>query len=293
LLELSGITVKSGRKTWLDDVSLQAAPGRITGVLVRRGSGRTELARAIMGLLDFEGTISLEGTELGYGDRQNFGYLPGERGGYPDMKVLDQIVFFARLHGMTLGAAEHNAIALLSRLELSDRAYAPLHQLTGAEAARVDVAGALAADPDVVVLDEPFSGLDEESLDLVFSLLRDHAASGVPVIFTTSDAAGAGRVADDLVVLSAGKVVAAGTLAELQAEQAGYRVELSAERQAERAVTRLEGARGITEVAAIGATIQFAAQTAEQASEAVAGLPGLRAFGPHRPGMDEMFGELI
>ena len=148
MLTLTGITLKSGRKTWLKDVSFTAKARRITGVVGPRGSGKTELTRIIMGLIEPDsGTITLEGHELGFGDRQNFGYLPSERGGYPNMKVLEQIVFFARLHGMTMGAAERNAVTLLSRLDLSDRAYAPLSHLSGTEVARVDIAAILASPP--------------------------------------------------------------------------------------------------------------------------------------------------
>src|SRR5690625_861440 len=90
-----------------------------------------------------EGSVELEDFELDFGDRQNFGYLPAERGGYPNMRVIDQIVYLARLHGITLGAAERNALTLLSHLELADRGYAPLKNLSGAEIARVDIAATL------------------------------------------------------------------------------------------------------------------------------------------------------
>ena len=119
MLELSSITVKSQRRLWLDDVSVKAVPGRILGVVGPKGAGKTEFARAIMGVIEPEsGTVKLEDNELVGGDRQNFGYLPAERGGFPSMKVMEQIVYMARLHGMTLGAAERNAVTLLARRDI-------------------------------------------------------------------------------------------------------------------------------------------------------------------------------
>lgn len=294
MLELSGITVKSGRRTWLKDISFTAAPGRITGVVVRRGSGRTELVRAIMGLVALdEGAIELEGNELGYGDRQNFGYLPGERGGFPDMKVLDQIVYLARLHGITLGAAEHNALTLLARLELSDRAYAPLRHLSGSEQARVEIASVLAADPDVVVLDEPFEGLDPASLDLVFGLLHDHADSGVPVLFTTEQPDLAAQVADDLVIMSGGALVAKGTLDELQNDETGYRAEFESEEAAQAAIEDLRESAGVADADAAGTTVDFDAEEPAQAAAAVGRLAGVRAFDTVKPSLSELYGELV
>lgn len=288
MLELTNVTVRSGAKTWLDDVSLTVRPRRITAVVGNRSSGRTELVRAIMGLITpTEGTISLEGEVLGYGDRQNFGYLPAEGGGYPDMKVLDQIVFFARLHGMTLGAAERNAVTLLARLDLSDRAYAQLGHLSGTEAARAQIAAVLAADPDVVILDEPFEGLDERSSRLVFDLLRDHADSGVPVLIATDDWLQAQAVGDDLVVLSHGTITAQGTLAELQQGDLTCRAVFTSPKAAQKAAAALTDGR------ADGTTVSFTATDPAAAARALAPLTGLRSFESTGPDLDELTKERV
>ncbi|GAA4283419.1 ATP-binding cassette domain-containing protein [Brevibacterium daeguense] len=294
MLTLKGITVKSGRKTWLKDVSLTAEARRITGVVGPRGSGKTELIRVIMGLIEADsGSVSLEGHKLGFGDRQNFGYLPAERGGYPNMKVLEQIVYFSRLHGMTLGAAERNAVTLLARLDLSDRAYAPLSNLSGTEVARVDIASVLAADPDVVVLDEPFEGLDATSAEKVFELLRDHADSGVPVIFTSDNWNLTQAAADDIVVLSHGTILEQGTLSELRADHITYQVELAAGPDADLAEAQLASAVGVTEVTREGSTLRFAAVHANAAGEAVRDLAGLRGFTAVEPSLAELFKEKV
>ena len=129
---------------------------------------------------------------------------------------MEQIVYMARLHGMTLGAAERNAVTLLARLELSDRAYVPLSQLSGTEQARVHIAAMLAADPDVVVIDEIGEGLDMASAKLVFGLLSDHADAGVPIIVTSEDWDLIEQYADDILVLGHGSVIAHGTAEQLR-----------------------------------------------------------------------------
>lgn len=294
MLELKGITVKSGRKTWLRDISLSVQPGEITGVIGVRGSGKTELVRAIMGLIETDsGTITLEGRELGYGDRQNFGYLPAERGGYPSMKVMEQIVYFARLHGMTLGAAERNAVTLLARLDMSDRAYAPLKHLSGAEVARVEIAAVLAADPDVVVLDEPFVGLDVKSAQLVFDLLRDHATSGVPVIFTAEDWEQTQTYADTVVVLSHGEIVDRGAVADLQKKGKPTYVASFVNENGAVQAQRVLSENVAGEVTRTGVEVAFSASDVTRALAAVKDLSGLRGFTTRNASLEELFKERV
>ena len=246
-----------------------------------------------MGLIDAdEGTIELAGSKLEYGDRQNFGYLPSERGGYPRMKVLEQIVYLARLHGMTLGAAEKNAVTLLSRLDLSDRAYAQLSHLSGSEVARVDIAAVLAADPDVVILDEPFDGLDAESAEIVFGLLRDHAESGVPVFFTTDKWRMAQEHADDLIVLAHGRIVGQGTFDYLQGEDRLFAARFATADDASSAVDRLDEA-GTADVNAEDEVVTFVAPDEGTAAERVRGLAGLLSFGPRTRDLADLFKESV
>lgn len=302
MLELTGITLTSGRKTWLKDVSLTARPRRLTGIVGPRGSGKTELVRIIMGLITpDEGTVRLEGRELGFGDRQNFGYLPAERGGYPGMKVLEQIVYLARLHGMTMGAAEHNAVTLLARLDLSDRAYAPLSHLSGTEVARAEIAAVLAADPDVVVLDDPFAGLDAASTQKVFGLLRDHADSGVPVVFTSDSYELTASVADDIIALERGMVRGHGSLAKLREETHLYAARYGGAAAAEEARTRLAAHSGIdiagAEEAGAGAAdrelVIFSASDPQEAFAAVSTTDGVTEYGAHNVSLAELFKERI
>lgn len=290
MLTLNEVSLRKGKRTYLDEVSFTAEAGRITAVVGTRSAGRTELVRVIMGLISpDEGTVEVEGHELDFGDRQNFGYLPGERGGYPNMRVIDQIVYLARLHGITLGAAERNALTLLSRLELADRGYAPLKNLSGAEIARVDIAATLAADPDVVVIDDAFAGLDAKSTELGMSLLRAHASSGVPVILATDDWEAAEKHADDIVALSQGRVTASGSVDDLLGEHR-YRVALA---NAEAAAKTLSGRSGITEIEVIDTVITFRANDPGSAAATVARLERVESFERIRPTLAEQYKEAL
>ena len=293
MLTLKEISLRKGKRTYLDEVSFTAKAGRITAVVGTRSAGRTELVRVIMGLISpDEGTVKLEDFELDFGDRQNFGYLPAERGGYPSMRVIDQIVYLARLHGITLGAAERNALTLLSRLELADRGYAPLKNLSGTEIARVDIAATLAADPDVVVIDDAFSGLDAQSTELVMSLLRAHAASGVPVVLATDDWEAAQAHADDVVVLSQGRTSVSGSVEELRGAPQ-YRVEIS---DAEAAAKTVKARKGISDVSVLDSdegVISFRASDAGSAAETVAALKGVKSFDSVRPSLAEQYKEAL
>lgn len=272
---------------------MTAEAGRITAIVGTRSAGRTELVRVIMGLIAAdEGTVELEDFELDFGDRQNFGYLPAERGGYPNMRVIDQIVYLARLHGITLGAAERNALTLLSHLDLADRGYAPLKNLSGAEIARVDIAATLAADPDVVVLDDAFAGLDAASLRLVMSLLRAHASSGVPVILATDDWEAAQTFADDVIVLGQGKVTASGSVEKLLGDPR-YRVETTDTEAAESALKSRTGISDVSVSRGEGSVVSFRADDAKTAAAAVAELKSVKNFESVRPTLAEQYKEAL
>src|SRR5699024_9255559 len=159
---------------------------------------------------------------------------------------IDQIVYLARLHGITLGAAERNALTLLSHLELADRGYAPLKNLSRAEIARVDIAATLTTDPDIVVLDDAFAGLDAESLRLVMSLPRAHESSGVPVVLVTHDWEAEQTFVDAVIILRQSRVTASG---RVKKPLGGPRDRIEAD-VAEAARSALESRQGISEVTA-------------------------------------------
>jgi ABC-2 type transport system ATP-binding protein len=229
MLELSGISRSFDVRKVLDQVSFGVQPGRLTGFVGSNGAGKTTTMRIILGVLAPDaGTVLWQGLPATAATRRRFGYMPEERGLYPKMPILDQLVFLARLHGVSAPGAVRRARELLGRLGLGDRAGDRLDALSLGNQQRVQVAAALIHDPVLLVLDEPFSGLDPMAVDTMTGLLRDHAAGQVPVLFSSHQLDLVERICDDLVIIAEGGVVAAGTVEGLREQHSGarYRVVL-------------------------------------------------------------------
>jgi ABC-2 type transport system ATP-binding protein len=229
MLELRGLTRRFGPVTALDDVTFAVRPGVLTGFIGANGAGKTTAMRIVVGVLAPDaGEVRWRGAPVRPEDRRRFGYMPEERGLYPKMAVLDQLVFFARLHGLTAVAAEGRARALLDELGLGARGAEPLQKLSLGNQQRTQVAAALVHDPQLLVLDEPFSGLDPVAVDVMAALLRRRAAAGVPVLFSSHQLDLVEQLCDDIVIINNGRVLAAGHARDLRAERAGarYRIQL-------------------------------------------------------------------
>lgn len=211
----------------LTDVSFTVRPGRMTGFVGANGAGKTTAMRIVVGVLAADsGRVELGGRELTPGVRRRFGYMPEERGLYPKMTLTDQLVYLGRVHGLDAGAARRRTAALLERLGLADRARDLLQTLSLGNQQRVQMAAALVHDPVLLVLDEPFSGLDPLAVDAMAALLRERADAGVPVLFSSHQLELVERLCDDVVIVDRGRVVAAGPAERLRADRAGRRLRL-------------------------------------------------------------------
>ena len=233
MLELRALTRRFGPVVALDDVGFAVRPGVLTGFIGANGAGKTTTMRIVVGVLSADsGDVLWNGTPAAAEDRRRFGYMPEERGLYPKMGVLDQLVFFARLHGYTPEAADRRARALLDELGLGPRANDQLQKLSLGNQQQVQVAAALVHGPDLLVLDEPFSGLDPVAVDLMAALLRRRAAAGVPVLFSSHQLDLVERLCDDVVIINRGRVHAAGHAADLREQRASARYQLRLGRDA-------------------------------------------------------------
>jgi len=220
MLRVAGLTRRFGEQLALDDVTFDVVPGRMTGFVGANGAGKTTTMRIILGVLAAgAGEVYWQGEPLTQKVRRDFGYMPEERGLYPKMKIRDQLIFFGRLHGLPAAKAAERTDKLLSRLGLAERATDVLEALSLGNQQRVQIAVALIHEPIALVLDEPFSGLDPLAVDAMVDLLREEVTPEVPVLFSSHQLDLVERLCDDLVVLSRGKVVAAGPVAELAAGQ--------------------------------------------------------------------------
>ena len=217
MLEISHLTRRFGDLTAVDDVSFTVPVGQMIGFVGGNGAGKTTTMRMIMGLLAPDaGDVRWQGAPITAAVRRRTGYMPEERGLYPKQRILDQLVYLARLRGAEAGAARTEAFDLLDRFGLAARARDHLEKLSLGNQQRVQIAAAVMTQPDLLILDEPFSGLDPDAVGAMADLLREHASRGVPVLFSSHQLDLIDRLCDGLAILAKGCLVAAGTSDELR-----------------------------------------------------------------------------
>jgi ABC-2 type transport system ATP-binding protein len=218
MLEIRDLTKRFGDVVALDGANFSVAPGRIVGFLGPNGAGKTTTMRAIFGLVRLDrGEVRWRGKRVGPKERARFGYMPEERGLYPKMKVGEQLTYFAELSGMSEESATEAAAGWLERLHLGDRADTRLEELSHGNQQRVQLAAAIVHDPDLAVLDEPFSGLDPLGVESLAELLKQIAALGVAVVFSSHQLDLVEDVCEDVVIIDHGRIVMAGVVEELKA----------------------------------------------------------------------------
>ncbi|GEN81194.1 ABC transporter ATP-binding protein [Actinotalea fermentans] len=292
MLKIEGLNRSFGDRQVLHDITFDVARGRLTGFVGGNGAGKTTTMRIVLGVLAAEsGSVTLDGHALTAADRVDFGYMPEERGLYPKMKVAEQVAYLGRLHGLDRGAAMDRARDLLDRLGLAERADDPLETLSLGNQQRAQIAAALVHDPQVLVLDEPFSGLDPLAVDVVVGVLAEYAASGVPVLFSSHQLELVERLCDDLVIISGGRIRAAGGREELRAAHGTTRFELVTDGD----VGWVRSAPGVQVVDFDGGYALF--EAAEDAAQAVLrdalARDAVRSFTPVRPTLGEIFREVV
>lgn len=231
MLEIRGLTRRFGDLVAVDDVSFTVPPGGLTGFVGGNGAGKTTTMRMAMGVLArHAGEVRWQGRPVDAADRRRFGYMPEERGLYPKQPILEQLVYLARLRGLEPAVARREITDLLERFGLGERTKEPLQKLSLGNQQRVQIVAALVPRPDLLILDEPFSGLDPAAIDAMTDLLRERAATGVPVVFSSHQLDLVDRLCDRLVVMARGRVVAEGTADELRAgAPVRYRIRLAAD----------------------------------------------------------------
>ncbi len=217
MLELLDISKRYGELRALDQCTFRVAPRRLTGFVGPNGAGKTTAMRVIFGLVSADaGVVTWRGRPVGAADRRRFGYMPEERGLYPRMRVRDQLVFLARLSGLTAAAAVRESDRWLEAFGLADRAGSRLDDLSHGNQQRVQLAAALLHTPELLVLDEPFSGLDPFAMDSMSGLLAQVAGAGAAVLFSSHQLDVVEHLCEDVVVIDSGHVVLAGALDALR-----------------------------------------------------------------------------
>lgn len=293
MLEISGITKSFGTRRVLNDVTFSVAPGRLTGFVGGNGAGKTTTMRVILGLLTSDtGQVTFDGTPLTASDRRAFGYMPEERGLYPKMKVAEQLIYLARLHGLSQDRAKRNSDRLLESLDLDERAHDPIEDLSLGNQQRAQIAAALVHEPTTLILDEPFSGLDPIAVDSVVGVLGEYAAGGVPVLFSSHQLDIVERLCDDLVIIAGGEVRAAGGREQLRAQHSANRFELLFTGDA----GWLRETEGVTVLDFDGGYALFDVDTdatAQRVLRRAVDEGAVTTFTPKHPSLAEIFKEVI
>lgn len=218
MLEATGVSVRLGGRQVLDDVSFSVPPGQVVGLLGPNGAGKTTSMRVLLGVIPPDaGAVTYRGSTIDESVRSRWGYMPQDRGLYVKMRVHDQIVFMGRLKGMSKSDAASRAVELLEHLRLADRAGDKIETLSGGMQQRVQLAASIVHDPEVLVLDEPFSGLDPNAVDELTEVIREQATGGRTVIFSSHQLDLVEDICESIILVNAGRIVLDGDLRSLKA----------------------------------------------------------------------------
>nr|WP_296483856.1 ATP-binding cassette domain-containing protein [uncultured Acetatifactor sp.] len=228
-LEVKEIRKSFGEKEVLHGVSFQVDSGSALGLLGRNGAGKTTTIRILMDVFHADsGEICLDGRKF-VPSKQQIGYLPEERGLYPKRTVMDQMLYLAALRGMKSTDAKKSAEKWLARLEVSEYASRKLETLSKGNQQKVQLAATLVCDPEIVILDEPFSGLDPVNSQILKDVVNELIAGGKLVIFSSHQMSYVEEFCDNIAVIDHGQVVLAGELKEIKKEYGKNRLMLAAE----------------------------------------------------------------
>ena len=230
MLEIQDLSKRYGNVIALDGATFTVRPGRLVGFLGPNGAGKTTTMRCIFGLARPDrGTVHWNGKPIDRAARLRFGYMPEQRGLYPRMKVGEQLSYFAQQHGLSAGAAKAATARWLEGLGLTDRIGSKLEALSHGNQQRVQLGAALVHDPELLVLDEPFSGLDPLGIATMSEILRERAAAGVAVVFSSHQLDLVEDLCEDVAIISRGRIAAAGSIDDLRAASSRRHLEVEVE----------------------------------------------------------------
>lgn len=291
-LELDNLSKAYGRVQALRSVSFDVRGGEIFGFVGSNGAGKTTAMRIVLGVLAPDaGTVRWDGAPLDLATRRRVGYMPEERGLYPRMKVGAQLVYLGRLHGLGREAAHEAMERWTQRLGIAGRRDDEVQKLSLGNQQRVQLTAALLHEPEILVLDEPFSGLDPVAVDVMSEVLLERARTGVPVVFSSHQLALVEAVCDRVGIIQDGSMVAVGTIDELRSTGRAPRWVIDAP---EAARGWADGLAGVSVAAVDGTrtTLEVDPTTpgAEQAALAAALRTGpVREFAPVRPSLTDLY----
>lgn len=213
MIELKNLTKQFGDKLAVDDMNMQLKPGHVIGLIGQNGAGKTTTFRM---MLDFiqptKGTISWDGHPIMNEDRQNIGFLPEERGLYQKVSVEQQVAYFAELHGMKKSDAKQQLNLWMKKLDVVGKVSDKVQSLSKGNAQKVQLIATVITEPSLLILDEPFTGLDPVNTQLMMNEILRLKQNGAHIIFSSHNMSGVEKLSDELLMLKHGKTVLSGEL---------------------------------------------------------------------------------
>ncbi|MGH9263792.1 MAG: ABC transporter ATP-binding protein [Acidimicrobiales bacterium] len=294
MLQLIGLTKRYGDVLALDGLSMTVDPGRIHGFVGRNGAGKTTAMRITLGLAEPDaGDVRWKDAPVTAADRRRFGYMPEERGLYPKMSALDQVAYFARLSGMAAGEARGAAAAVLDSIGLGERATEPVEQLSLGNQQRAQLAAALVTTPELLVLDEPFSGLDPVGVDVLAGVLQSQVDQGTAVVFSSHQLELVERLSDEVTIIDQGRVVASGAVDDVRRSRGADQLRVAVEGAGRAWAEGLDGAKVVGQDGD-ELVFELVPGTDDQAVLDAARRAGrVRLFQREAPSLTELFREVV
>ncbi|NQW30267.1 MAG: ATP-binding cassette domain-containing protein [Ignavibacteria bacterium] len=220
MLEISHVTKKYGAFAANNDVSINVGAGKIFGLLGPNGAGKTTLIRMITNIIQPDsGTITLDGSEVSATAQESMGYLPEERGLYKKLSVIDQLVYFGRLKGLTSRDARTRSLWWLDRLDASSWQTKKVQELSKGMQQKVQFISTILHEPKLMILDEPFSGLDPVNADLLIQVVKEMQQRGATIILSTHQMDQVEKLCDDIALINKGQVVLNGSVRSIKTAQ--------------------------------------------------------------------------
>lgn len=292
-IEVRSISKRYDKFQAVQDVSFTVGRGRVFGLLGPNGAGKTTTIRMIMNIIAPDtGEVRIMGRPSTDGINREVGYLPEERGLYRKMKVLDHLVFLGEIRGLEVSEAKKKAQYWLERVELADRAQKKVEELSKGMQQKIQLIGCVIHDPSILVLDEPFSGLDPVNQRVFKDLLAEYKASGRTLVFSTHIMEQAEKLCDDIVLINRSQLVLEGTLSDVKRRFSGNRIVVRGRGEIA-ALEQLPVVAGVTPGdGQVEVTLREGASTAEFI-RAGSNVWELECVLPHEASLDEIFVEVV
>ena len=292
-LDIQDVCKRYGDTVALQDLSFSVHPGELFGFVGSNGSGKTTTMRIALGVLSADsGQVLLGGRPVDLDARRRIGYKPEERGLYPKMKVGAQLAYLAQLHGLTRAEAGEAVQRWTTRLDIAHRVDDTVGELSLGNQQRVQLAAALVHDPALLVLDEPFSGLDPVAVDVMSEVLREKCAAGVPVMFSSHQLELVERLCHRVGIISHGHMQALGTVDQLRSGGASQ-LDVHAPQAPPGWADHVPGTRTLSHVDG-HTVVELGPGADDQAVLAAALHTGpVHSFAVRRPSLTELFREAV